>query len=128
MTRSLSEEKLDLVISYILIIGVVGSVIVETLGILSYYHSNGSLDIVFEPEYALEGTDFFVYCESILSEIVHWRWTPFRILGLGVVLLMITPYIRVVASVIYFSLVRNVKYVIITLFVLVTLTASLLVH
>jgi uncharacterized membrane protein len=39
-----------------------------------------------------------------------------------------TPYLRVVASVVYFGLVRNAKYLIITLFVLIILTASLLVH
>ena len=41
---------------------------------------------------------------------------------------MITPYMRVVASVIYFGAARNVKYIVITTFVLVILTASLLVH
>jgi uncharacterized membrane protein len=41
---------------------------------------------------------------------------------------MITPYVRVLASVVYFGVVRNLKYVIITAFVLVILTASLLVH
>ena len=128
MTKHFSEEKLDLVISYILIIGVVGSVAVETLGILSYFRYNGNLDIVFQPQYSLTGTDFFDYSAILLSEMLHWNWTPFQILSLGVILLMITPYVRVVASVVYFALVKNLKYLIITLFVLAVLTTSLLIH
>jgi uncharacterized membrane protein len=128
MRKRLTEEKLDLVISYILIVGVLGSVAVETVGILAYYRSSGSLEILFQPQYALSGTDFFAYCAAIFAETAQGLWTPFGILGLGVALLMITPYVRVVASVIYFGLVKNMKYVFITLFVLVVLTASLMVH
>ena len=128
MRKTLSEEKLELVISYILIVGVIGSVAVETLGILTYYYFNGNLNIVFRPQYVLKGANFFTFTRAIFLESVHGTWTPFLILSLGMVLLMITPYIRVVASVIYFGLVKNLKYLFITLFVLVVLTTSLLVH
>jgi uncharacterized membrane protein len=128
MRNRLSEEQLESVISYILIIGIIGSVAIETLGILTYYYSNRNLNIVFQPEYALKGADFFSYARTIFLESLQWRWTPFQILGLGMVLLMITPYMRVAASVIYFGLVKNLKYLFITLFVLVVLTTSLLVH
>jgi len=49
-----------------------------------------------------------------------------QVLGLGIVVLMLTPYVRVLASVLYFGLVRNPKYLLITFFVLIVLTASLL--
>ena len=49
-----------------------------------------------------------------------------EVLGLGIVVLMLTPYVRVVASVLYFGLAKNPKYLLITLFVLLVLTASLL--
>lgn len=94
MKKRLSEEKLELGISYILIVGVIGSVVMEALGILSYYYSNRSLNILFEPEYTLKGTDFFSYAGTILSESSQRGWTPFQILSLGIILLMITPYIR----------------------------------
>lgn len=128
MRKVLSEEKLELVISYILIVGVIGSVAVETLGILTYYYFNGNLNIVFQPQFALKGADFFSFTIAMFLESVHGTWTPFLILSLGMVLLMVTPYVRVVASVIYFGLVKNLKYLFITLFVLVVLTTSLLVH
>jgi len=128
MTKGLSEERLDLVISYILISGVAVSVAVETIGIQSYYSSNGSLEIVFQPQYSLTGTDFFAYFGTLLSGMLSLNWNPLQVLGLGIVLLMITPYIRVAASVIYFAAAKNSKYFIITLFVLLVLTTSLLVH
>ncbi len=128
MKRISGEEKLELAISYILIIGVLVSVAIEAFGIVSYYSSNRNLSIVFQPSFALKGTDFFSYAGSVFQGILVGTWTPLQILGLGIILLMITPYLRVVASVIYFGLVKNAKYLFITLFVLVILTASLLVH
>ncbi len=128
MKRISGEEKLELAISYILIIGVLVSVAIEAFGIVSYYSSNRNLSIVFQPSLVLKGTDFFSYAGSVFQEILAGTWTPLQILGLGIILLMITPYLRVVASVIYFGLAKNAKYLFITLFVLVILTASLLVH
>jgi uncharacterized membrane protein len=128
MKRNGSEEKLELVISYILMIGVVSSVVVETIGILNYYYVNRNLTITFQPQYALKGRDFFSYSGATLQNLIQGNWTPLQILTLGLVLLMITPYVRVLASVVYFGVVKNLKYIIITAFVLVILTASLLVH
>jgi uncharacterized membrane protein len=128
MKPILSEEKLELAISYILIIGVIVSVAIEAIGIFSYYYVNRDLSIIFQPQYALKGADFFSYSGVTVLSLIHGNWTPFQILALGLVLLMITPYMRVVASVIYFGAVRNMKFIVITTFVLVILTASLLAH
>jgi len=46
----------------------------------------------------------------------------------GIMVLILTPYIRVIASVIYFGWEKNFKYVLITLFVLVVVTLSLALH
>ena len=54
--------------------------------------------------------------------------TPLHVLEFGIVLLMMTSYLRVVASVIYFGFAKNFKYLFITIFVLVILTASLILH
>jgi uncharacterized membrane protein len=126
MKRALSEEKLDSLISYILILGVLVSVAVETLGIAGYYSSNGNLNILFRPSLAMKGTDFFSYAAKLFQELARGSWSPMQVLGLGIVILMLTPYLRVVASVVYFGLARNPKYLLITLFVLIVLTASLL--
>ncbi len=128
MKKISGEDELDVVISYILIVGVILSVLVEGIGIGSYYLSNGNLEISFTQAYVLKGADFFGYAGMTVMRFVQGSWTPIHILGLRLVLLMITHYVRVIASVLYFSAVRNVKYVFITLFVLVILTASLLTH
>ena len=50
----------------------------------------------------------------------------FGILSLGIIILMLTPYIRVLSSWVYFLVKeKNTKYVVITLWVLVILTVSL---
>jgi len=54
--------------------------------------------------------------------------TPLSLIALGIVLLMVTPYLRVLASVLYFTVERNPKYALISLFVLAVLTISLKVH
>ena len=128
MRRIPSEEKLELAISCILIIGVAVSVAIELTGILSYYYVNQDLNISFQPQYALKGTDFFSYSGVTLQSLSQGSWTPFQTLALGLLVLMITPYVRVLASVVYFGMVRNMKYLAITVFVLVILTASLLTH
>lgn len=128
MSKTSSEEKLDLLISYILIVGVIASVLIEATGIFGYYHAHRDLDIVFKPEFALKGTDFFAYTAQKIQALFVGKWTPVTVLAFGLVLLMITPYVRVLASVVYFGLARNVKYLSITLFVLVILTASLVLH
>jgi len=128
MKQKFDDEDLDLVISYILILGVLASLAIETIGIISYYSVNGTLSIDLQPVPALGGAGFFGYAGDMIHGMLVGVWTPFEILGLGIILLMVTPYIRVVASVVYFSLTKNVKYIFITLFVLTILTASLLIH
>lgn len=128
MKRISGEEKLELGISYILIVGVLVSVAIEAAGIVSYYLSNRNLSIVFQSNYAMSGADFFSYTKSVIQGILQGTWTPLQILALGIILLMITPYLRVVASVIYFGFTKNTKYLLITLFVLAVLSASLLAH
>ncbi|MGD0177402.1 MAG: DUF1634 domain-containing protein [Candidatus Bathyarchaeia archaeon] len=128
MKRRWNEEGLERAISYVLITGVLASVAVETFGIVSYYLSNGNLNILFQPNSAMKGTDFFSYTAKLAQQLSVGALTPMQVLGLGIVLLMMTPYLRVVASVVYFGLAKNPKYLLITLFVLIVLTATLLKH
>ncbi len=128
MKQISGEEKLELAISHILILGVLMSVSIEAVGIASYYSANGNLNIVFQPSFAMTGTDFFTYTGKLVQQLLFGAWTPIQVLGLGIVSLMLTPFLRVVASVIYFGFAKDTKYLFITLFVLLVLTASLLVH
>ncbi|MDA4128631.1 MAG: DUF1634 domain-containing protein [Thaumarchaeota archaeon] len=125
MKREVND--LETVIGFILLGGVVVSLVVEGLGLLDYVITLGSLNIVFSPEWQTGGKDFFVYTWSVLASLPRGV-TPVSLIGLGVILLMITPYLRVLASLIYFGVEKNLKYVLITAFVLVVLTASLLAY
>lgn len=128
MNRRSGENRLEVVISYILIVGVTISVSIEALGIVNYYYSYGNLEVLFQPQFTMKGDDFFSYSMTAIQSLVLGSWTPIHILGFGLVLLMFIPYVRVAASVIYYGLAKNMKYLAITLVVLVILTASLLVH
>lgn len=128
MNQISGEEKFESAISRILIVGVIASVLIEALGIVSYYYAYGDLEILFQPQFALKGADFFSYTVMAIRSIVLGSWTPRHILGFGLVLLMFTPYMRVIASVVHYGLAKNFKYLLITGFVFLVLTASLLIH
>lgn len=123
-----AEKNLDVVISYILITGVIASVLLEAAGILGLYFSTGNVDIVYAPEFSLKGSDFFVYAAQVVQGLLLGKWTPISVLTFGLLLLMVTPYVRVVASATYFAVEKNTKYFFITLIVLIILTGSLLAH
>jgi uncharacterized membrane protein len=54
--------------------------------------------------------------------------TAVAFITVGIIVLILTPYIRAVTSLVYFVWEKNRYYVLITLFVLVVLTLSLALH
>jgi uncharacterized membrane protein len=57
------------------------------------------------------------------------RWNPQTVVELGVCVLILTPYTRVLASMLYFAAVeRNWKYTLFTLAVLAVLTYALVIR
>jgi len=50
------------------------------------------------------------------------------LMTLGIAILILTPYVRVIMSVAYFIGRKDIKYSLITLFVFILLTISLLFH
>ncbi len=117
---------LEGLISYVLIAGVVISLLLEAAGLLLFYRSSGSLAISHESRVILRADDFFALLGRLFSGQSAGR--SLRLMTLGIAVLILTPYARAVLSVIYFASVRNFKYLAVTLFVLIILTASLLVH
>ncbi len=49
-------------------------------------------------------------------------------MSLGLAVLMFTPYLRAILSVAHFSLTKNYKYALLTSFVTIVITVSLIVH
>ncbi|MCR4394254.1 MAG: DUF1634 domain-containing protein [Dehalococcoidales bacterium] len=120
-------SRLDSVISYILIIGLVASLILIITGLILYC-LQGNLEIQLEkPEVYIQGNNFFTFLGGLLSGSFQTN-TAIFFMTLGIAVLILTPFIRVLASVFYFVVIRDAKYIAITLFVLIVLTISLALH
>ena len=121
------ESGLETAISYMLIVGVITSLLLEIAGIILLYRSYGNLAISQDARVFIRGRDFFTF--------IYQQFTGSHPAGLGILLmtagiiaLILTPYLRVVASAIYFGVEKNLKYLVITLFVLIVVTLSLTLH
>jgi uncharacterized membrane protein len=117
-------SKFERAVSYVLITGVITSLIIEVVGIVSFYAVYGQLNILESKGAFLHGNNFF----SFLSDLIQGKYPqkgPLLMMSLGIAILILTPYVRVVMSVLYFTRERNIKYALITLFVLILLTMSL---
>ncbi len=124
MTIGSGESKLEAATSFLLIVGVAASVFLEITGIIMFYYSYGNLHISQDSDVFLHGQNLF----SFIYQGGHTQKSAFLFITAGVVVLMLTPYIRVIASALYFAWKKNIKYVMITLFVLIVLTVSLALH
>ena len=126
-TPEKENSRLETIISVILIAGVVVSLLLTVAG-LFFYHSYGGFRInLNDPAVFIHGQNFF----SFIGDTVRGgNGQPSSLfwITLGVVILILTPYIRVIASFLFFAFTKDTKYVFITLFVLVALTISLLLH
>ena len=121
------ESKLETLSSYILIVGVIASVILAIIGIIFFAQSLGGVGISHDPSFYIHGSNFFSFAwHQLTGGQSEQRAVTF--MAAGVIVLVLTPYVRVFASVAYFAWEKNWKYVVITLFVLVVVTLSLLLH
>ena len=125
-----SDSKLEGVISYVLIIGVVTSLILEIAGLILFYRSYRSLAISHERWVFLQGENFFRFLAHLFSRSHAGRSArgSINLITLGIAVLILTPYVRALLSVVYFAARGNRKYFAITLFVVALLTVSLLMH
>jgi uncharacterized membrane protein len=121
------ESKLETIISYILIIGVVVSVILEVIGITLYYGSYGNLQISQNKSMFISGQNFFTFLVDQTQHLLGAQ-NALLFITLGLIILILTPYIRAITSAIYFASEKHYKYFLITLFVIMVLTLSLALH
>ena len=121
------ETKLETIVSYLLMVGVIVSVILEAIGITLYYGTFGNVQVSQNQAVFISGKNFFAF---IIYQTQHLLGSQNALLfmTLGLIILILTPYIRAITSVIYFAWEKHYKYVLITLFVLIVLTISLTLH
>lgn len=119
----LSENvSLDIILSRVLQTGLLISLLITVCGGISLLWQRGGEEVNYE---------FFVgapvtlrHLLTIVSEAVRFKALAFT--QLGIMLMIITPILRVLSCVILFAAQRDRLYVVLSLFVLMILTTSLL--
>ncbi len=122
-----NKSKIEVILSYILIIGVIVSLILMITGMILFSLNSGSLNISRDPAVFIQGKNFFSFIFNILKGNGPEN-TAILFLTIGTIVLMLTPFIRVVASLIYFIWIKDKKYIFITLTVLLILIITLSLH
>jgi uncharacterized membrane protein len=124
--------RMELVISYALRVGVLLSAAVILVGIVLYALTQNTGYAKVLPHHLQDilayhsssGPAFFPASPAaVFREAIAGK--PYAIIGLGMVLLILTPIVRVALSVFFFLAQRDWLYVGITLFVLAVLAFSL---
>ena len=121
------ETRLETWVSIVLITGVVASLALEAAGLILFYRTHHSFAISHGGAVFIRGRDFFSFFDRALREASRGV-TGLHLMVLGIAVLILTPYVRAVMSVLYFASRKNVRYCLITLFVLAVLTMSLMLH
>ena len=126
----MSEKSLTLQIgiSWILRVGVLLSVALESAGLILNYVQTGTsnLDLTAGNSWNIGGGNFFAFVSSTLHSLSQGL-SSLTLVSLGIATLMLTPYLRVIAAVVYYSIEKDWKYVMITTIVFLVITAGLIV-
>jgi uncharacterized membrane protein len=123
MDKPTSTFDMEALVGTILLVGVLTSMVLIVIGVIW----NRILTSSFAPDYSITGVNFFGFLIDSIRELfsssgIH----PRQLISLGIVTLLLTPFLRVAASFLYFLLAeRNWKFSVITLIVLGVLTYSL---
>lgn len=112
-------------VGYILLGGVLTSAFLMSTGLVWHWATRGRV----QGESPLAGTDLAQIFTTFFQQLASGTLQPRPLVYLGLAVLMLTPYLRVAASALYFAVVeRNVKYTVFTGFVLALLTYSLFIR
>jgi len=116
------EAEMDALVGYVLLGGVVLSVALIIAGLLWHWIKAGELGIA----YTIPNMNLFEFVVAEIRDLVGGQFRPRLLVSLGIAALMLTPYLRVLASLSFFAFVEhNWKYAAFTGFVLAVLTYSL---
>ena len=120
--RRTARFDMQTLVGWILLSGVLASISLLIAGTVWQWFSAGTL----EAEFKIEGADLYQFVLATLRRIFSGHWRPQTLIALGVCVLLLTPYVRVLASMLSFLFAeRNWKYTLFTLFVLCVLTYTL---
>jgi uncharacterized membrane protein len=113
---------MEVSVGYILLGGVLLSVALIASGLAWHWVATGQLQF----EYPVDGMDLARFVIYDLKQLVVGPIRPRYLINLGIAVLILTPYVRILISVLYFAFVEhNWKYVFFTTVVFGVLTYSL---
>ncbi len=113
---------MDELVGYILLIGVAISMVLITIGLAWRYAVAGTVSL----DYHITGMNMAQFVLAELRAVKAENFRPRTFVSLGIMILMLTPLVRVAASMLYFMVsLRNWKYSLFTGFVLAVLAYSL---
>lgn len=116
---------MDALVGSILLFGVILSLLLLAAGAIWHWFLVGQLTY----DYRIGGTDLLKFVITEVGALLAGHIRPRILLSSGIAVLLITPYLRVLASVVYFAVEeRNFKYTLFTAFVLGVLTYSLMLR
>jgi uncharacterized membrane protein len=122
------ESKLETAISYLLVAGIAASLLLIIVGLIFFYNSFGNLDIsLSNSSMYIHGQNFFSFIYDLITNRLA-QGKAILFVSLGIATLLLTVYARVIVSVFYFARKKDIKYTVITAFVLIAITLSLALH
>jgi len=120
--KTARQFEMDTLVGSILQGGILLSMGLIVAGLGWKWFRTGSLVM----DYHIAGMNLFEFVASEIQLAVEGTVRPRLLVNLGIAVLMLTPFIRVAASVVYFmGVLRNWKYTLFTAVVLTVLTYSL---
>lgn len=115
------------VAGFVLMVGVVLSILLNASGIVLYAIKEGDVEVRFSEEWIVKGGGLPDQFSASLSALIK-DLSPFTLISLGVYTLIMTPYLRVAILAAYFAKKRDVYFTLITSIVLLILGFNLLLH
>lgn len=119
------QEKMDRLVGYLLLGGVALSMALIVVGLIWRFVRIGHFSL----DHQLAGMNLFQFLLTEIRSATTGNLSPRTLVDGGIAILMLTPYLRVFASMIYFMVgLRNWKYTLFTGIVLGVLTFSLFIR
>ncbi len=120
--RRVLPFDMETLVGYLLAGGVILSMAFIAAGLIWNWVRTGSPALA----YNIQGMNFFEFVLQDARQVLFGGFGPRRLVNLGIATLLLTPFVRVFASMIYFAVAaHNWKYSAFTLFVFSVLTYSL---
>lgn len=123
MTTPPHARRLDIegLIGSLLLAGLLASIGCIAVGLAWHWAATGTLDV----DQTLPATSLAAFLLADARTVASGHAGPRRLIDVGIGILLVTPYLRVVASMLYFLIVGNRKYTVFTAIVLALLTWGL---